>query len=118
MLDPIIVLKDAHLATQRGWARRIIARNEAQKFAAEAPPKRVDNKPWYGCFPARWDRWPPSKHLYYDRYRGSFRSVRTQSDSIIFFIPAHDSMDQRGSPYTNPVISCDEVEFAVLQVGR
>jgi len=45
MLDPIIVLKDAHLATQRGWARRIIARNEAQKFAAEAPPKRVDNKP-------------------------------------------------------------------------
>lgn len=45
LLDPIVVLKDAHLATQRGWARWIIARNEAQKLAAEAPPKRVDNKP-------------------------------------------------------------------------
>ncbi|PVH76314.1 hypothetical protein DL98DRAFT_657541 [Cadophora sp. DSE1049] len=114
MLDPIIVLQDPHLATQRGWARWIIACNQAQKLAAEAPPKRMDNKPWYGYFPARWDRWPPSKHLYYDRFRGSSHALGTKSSPAICLIPDYDSMDQRGNPYTSPVIPCDEVEFAVL----
>ncbi|KAH7390036.1 hypothetical protein BKA64DRAFT_111739 [Cadophora sp. MPI-SDFR-AT-0126] len=45
MLDPIIVLMDPHLTTQRGWARWTIACSQAQKPAAEAPAKRLDNKP-------------------------------------------------------------------------
>ncbi|KAK0105176.1 hypothetical protein ONS95_004426 [Cadophora gregata] len=114
ILDPIIVLKDPHLATQRGWARWIIACNQAQKLAAEAPPKRTDNKPWYGYFPARWDRWPPSKHLYYDRFRGTSHTLGSKSSPSTCFIPDYDSMDQRGSPYTSSVVPCDEVEFAVL----
>ncbi|CZT48447.1 uncharacterized protein RSE6_09136 [Rhynchosporium secalis] len=114
MIDPIIALKDPELATQRGWAGWIIASKKAQKLAAEAPPKRMDNKPWYGYFPARWDRWPPSKHLYYDRFRGAFHPTGTKKNPNSCFIPDYDSMDQRGSPYTSSVIPCDEVEFAVL----
>ncbi|KAH9214045.1 hypothetical protein DL95DRAFT_462491 [Leptodontidium sp. 2 PMI_412] len=114
MLDPIIVLRDPELAARRGWARWIIACNQAQKLAGEAPPKRMDNKPWYGYFPTRWDRWPPSKHLYYDRFRGSSHPIGTKSSSSTCIIPDYDSMDQRGSPYTSSIIPCDEVEFAVL----
>ncbi|KAL2062146.1 hypothetical protein VTL71DRAFT_6412 [Oculimacula yallundae] len=114
IIDPIIVLKDPELATKRGWAGWIIASNQAQKLAAEAPPKRMDNKPWYGYFPARWDRWPPSKHLYYDRFRGAFHAMGTKKHPNSCFIPDYDSMDQRGSPYTSSVIPCDEVEFAIL----
>ncbi|KAG4429527.1 hypothetical protein IFR05_014986 [Cadophora sp. M221] len=115
MLDPIVVLRDPELATRRGWARWIIACNQAHKLAGEAPPKRIDNKPWYGYFPARWDRWPPSKHLYYDRFRGSSQTIGTKSSPSAYLIPDYDSMDQRGSPYTNSVIPCDEVEFAILR---
>lgn len=45
MLDPIIVLKDPELATRRGWTRWIIACDQAQKLANEAPPTRIDNMP-------------------------------------------------------------------------
>lgn len=115
IIDPIIVLKDPQLATQRGWARWIIASNQAQKLANEAPPKRMDNKPvsntfcspapcflralltlrpieWYGYFPARWDRWPPSKHLYYDRFRGSSHTLGTKSNPSTCLIPDYDSV--------------------------
>lgn len=73
MLDPIIVLNDFELASERGWARWIVACKEAQQLAKKTPIVK-DNKPLFGYFPVRYDRWPPSKHLYYERFRGTLRS--------------------------------------------
>ncbi|KAK6581668.1 hypothetical protein PZA11_005365 [Diplocarpon coronariae] len=115
ILDPIVVLKDPELAARRGWDRWILACSEARRLAEETPPVKKDNKPWFGYFPVRMDRWPPSKHLYYERFRGSAHTVVNNKSSSAYIVPDHDSMDQRGAPGTSSILSCDEVEFVVLQ---
>ncbi|KAI9046973.1 hypothetical protein LZ554_009048 [Drepanopeziza brunnea f. sp. 'monogermtubi'] len=115
MIDPVVVLKDSTLADERGWTKWIQACKEARLFAEEAPPKRKDNKPWRGYYPVRMDRWPPSKHLYYDRFRGSALTGGTKKTPFTHFVPDHDSMDQRGAPLTDSVIPCDEVECYIIR---
>ncbi|KAJ5035006.1 uncharacterized protein L3040_008268 [Drepanopeziza brunnea f. sp. 'multigermtubi'] len=115
MIDPVVVLKDSTLADERGWTKWIQACKEARNFAEEAPPKRKDNKPWRGYYPVRMDRWPPSKHLYYDRFRGSALTGGTKKIPFTHFVPDHDSMDQRGAPLTDSVIPCDEVECYIIR---
>lgn len=92
MIDPVVVLKDPSLAEQRGWTRWISACKVAHDLAEEAPPKRKDNQPWYGYSPVRMDRWPPSKHLYYDRFRGSALTSGSKKRSFTYVVPDHDSV--------------------------
>jgi hypothetical protein len=110
VLDPVEVLKISKLAYERGWTQWIEACAYAEKVTREKRPVTVDNKPWdfTKISTRRVDRWPPSKHLYYDGFRGHNLDIEGYHDHYHFFIPDEDSMDKRG--FGQSIISCDEVE--------
>jgi len=110
VLDPVSVLSSSKLAYERGWTQWIKACAYAEKATREKRPVPVDNEPWdfTKVQTRRVDRWPPSKHLYYDRFRGHNLEIEGELYKYRFFIPDEDSMDKRG--FDQSIISCDMVE--------
>ena len=60
----------------------------------------------------RKDRWPPSKHLYYERFRGTTTEYLSGDTWVRYFTPDADSMDQRGGMWkcSYIVVPCDEIK--------
>ncbi|CAG8948943.1 hypothetical protein HYFRA_00002071 [Hymenoscyphus fraxineus] len=143
VMDPIAILDNETLYEQRGWLRWDQActhAKNAQINEAQAPKVPMKNEPYKpydeaensGFKPrARVDRWPTSKHFYYERFRarhiqfstndgyrrGSYSSgYRTYYS---FWFPDGDSMDQRTGGADNSVLPCDDLpqEF-VMPGGR
>lgn len=110
VLDPVSVLNNTKLAWERGWTQWIEVCAYAEQAMREKRPVPVDNKPWdFNKIPTkRVDGWPPSKHLYYDRFRGHNLDIEGYDEHYDFFIPDEDSMDKRG--FDQSIISCDMVE--------
>jgi hypothetical protein len=97
VLDSVDVLKDSKKAYDHGWTNWIKACEHAKKVKEECPQPPMNNEPWDFSKLARRDRWPPSKHLYYDRFKGTEIMISSGNGGISYiFIPDGDSMDQRG----------------------
>ncbi|KAF4637232.1 hypothetical protein G7Y89_g852 [Cudoniella acicularis] len=122
VLDPIKVLDNKKLADSRGWTNwtKHCADARCANNRNPPPPVPIDNIPWdfnTNPIPKRVDRWPPSKHLYYERFRGKVIWIHSYGryDSwanyaYCYFIPDPDSMDQSGIPRgEGPIYPCDEV---------
>lgn len=133
VIDRISVLDDKPLYEKHGWARWDKQCLYAKKGLLNLPkekPVLVDNEPWDFREmerPTRKDRWPPSKHFNYERYRGRFFRWVTYSLLSIpnggcvsvahhysFFVPDGDSMDQR-DPDEYEIIPCDELPRRIFQ---
>jgi len=75
ILDVIHVLEDPMLASDRGWTNWQQACDNARKKDSESEVV-FNNEPWdWANMPQRKDRWPPGKHLYYDRFRGQMIEI-------------------------------------------
>lgn len=119
VLDPIEVLGDPEQARERGWTAWIKACSDAElsslQKTADTTIAQEDfpNEPWEWnlTMSTRKDRWPASKHLYYDRHRGRLIRLVGRYDSHQIFIPDHDSMDQRGGTlaYPKSVLPADNI---------
>jgi hypothetical protein len=110
VLDPVSVLSNSKLAYEREWTNWIKACAYAEKANRESRPVPVDNEPWdFNSISWQIDRWPPSKHLYYDRFRGHDLIIQGEHNATYnFFIPDEDSMDKRGLA-NRSITTCDEV---------
>lgn len=126
VLEPIHVLDHKHLADAHGWTQWIEQCEYARHMRTEGAKKIViDNKPWdFNTMDIkRVDRWPPSKHLYYDRFRGKQIIIEKSNGngyfySYSYFIPDPDSMDQRGiSNGAASILPCDEVPRRPIRKG-
>ncbi|KAL3417167.1 hypothetical protein PVAG01_11167 [Phlyctema vagabunda] len=96
VLDHIDVLRDSETAKLHGWtawdqACRSAAIPADPEIAKRAYASRLHNLPWDFSELVRKQRWPPSKQLYYDRYR----CTTLGCELFLIHIPDHDSMDQR-----------------------
>lgn len=126
VIDPITVLNDKSTYQQRGWALWDKQCAAAKKALMKKIVKtnKVDNEPWdfnnLGFQPHRVDRWPPSKHLYYDRWRCTQHTIQSHGEhraTYTIYTPDSDSMDQRGHPRLSSVVPCDEVPRMILRRG-
>ncbi|CZR63676.1 uncharacterized protein PAC_13573 [Phialocephala subalpina] len=121
MFDPISVLKDPEVAEQRGWTNW----QKACDYAAKEKVGEklvINNKPWdWNSVPKRKDRWPPGKHLFYDRFRGRttvHRQYNGNGGQSVYtvFHPAPDSMDQRAYGMQS-VLPADNIPFRIIPSG-
>ena len=97
VLDSISVLEDSQKAYDHGWTNWNKACEHAKKMKLKTLSPPMNNEPWDFNKLARVDRWPPSKHVYYDRFRGKEILISGERSSHYVFIPDWDSMDQRGT---------------------
>ncbi|CAG8981466.1 hypothetical protein HYALB_00003037 [Hymenoscyphus albidus] len=142
VMDPIAILDNETLYEQRGWLRWDQActhAKNAQINEAKAPKVPMKNEPYKPYVEAensgfkphtRVDRWPTSKHFYYERFRGrhiqfptndGYRRGSSSSgyrtyDS--FWFPDADSMDQRTGGADNSVLPCAELPQEFVMPGR
>ncbi len=119
VIDSIEMLVNGR-AQERGWTNWIRACTDS--WEALNVRREVDcNEPsHYAKFERRKDRWPASKHLFADRFRGSDAVDRKGSGPpSIKFIPDPDSMDQRGGTVLCPkaVVACDDIYHTTLKRG-
>jgi hypothetical protein len=125
VLDVLTVLDDPETAYRRGWTNWIKQCEEAKetKPRDEGKPRPSFSdyeavKEYYEPFPQRpiserVFRWPPSKQLYYDRWRGN--GLRYYKCGI--WTPYEDSMDKRMKSHWHPrcVVPADEIAVMVMK---
>ncbi|RDW62090.1 hypothetical protein BP6252_11523 [Coleophoma cylindrospora] len=119
VLDHVSVLDNDEAALTRGWTAWVQACRMAtgEYTAEESEAHRAiqrDNLPWDFQYLQRRQRWPPSKQLYYDRFRavvlpGSMQG-HTQGR-----IPMHDAMDQRLGDFKLSVLPADNIPFYLIR---
>lgn len=132
VIDLISVLDNQSLYEKHGWARWDKQCAHAKKALLNLPKEKpvvVDNEPWDFKElepPTRKDRWPPSKHFNYERYRGRVYTWVTYTTSYSighsitiahfhrFWLPDRDSMDQRQQG-EDGIIPCDELPRQIFQ---
>jgi hypothetical protein len=132
VLDVLTVLDDPETAYKRGWAnwikqcqkaRKRQPRDEGKPRPSFSNPEAV--KDYYEPFHQRLIserifRWPPSKQLYYDRWRGDNIASSTLSEHCRGWKwrPYKDSMDRRmKSPWHRRrcVVPADEIGVMVMK---
>jgi len=131
VLDPIEVLQDKQMSDERGWT----AWDQQCKATLHCRTQTASTILWpspsfSGDERLRprslTDRWPPCKHLYYDRYHGYAEHVETEDEilhelshldhSLCTWIPAKDSLDQRlgGTLYRTRILPADDMPYVVV----
>ena len=133
VLDPVKVLQNKDMAEARGWTAWIKMCNEAKRRKARPLLPSRPNGLFAGDprlrLRARSDRYPPSKHFFYDRFRGREDHVLPDYDceidqASVFhghragcrWIPEEDSMDQRhgGILYRCTILPADDLPHVVV----
>lgn len=141
VLDPVEVLQSKEMSDARGWTAWITMCKEARR--RPLPPLNP-NQPFNGDqrlrVRARKDRYPPSKHFYYDRFRGrenhikqahypkNSHGVEDRYGHVEYYghsndckwIPDEDSMDQRygGALYRCTILPADDRPYIVVEDGH
>jgi hypothetical protein len=111
VLDEIGVLENDQVSEERGWTEWTRFTNHARSVppvpVLDKAKRREMGKPFD-------DRWPHSKHIYYERYRGEAVSVGSGYGRNRRFIwvwrPSYDSLDQRNGEWmlaTRAVLPAD-----------
>jgi len=119
VIDSIEMLLNGR-AQGRGWTHWIRACQEAWQGLVEQRQMDCNEPSHFAKLERRKDRWPASKLLFADRFRG--REVTTQNATGNFstqFIPDPESMDQRAGTCLFPkcVVACDDIYFTILKRG-
>jgi len=140
VIDEVAVMKDMKVAYERGWMVWNASYHWARRLREEQPKPDVDSKHIQGT---RADRWPRSKHLYYDRFIGKaeciskehhvniprtirkgneIRVVYTRERRVNFHAscvwkPHPDAMDQRTSVFaTRSILPTDDALLPIHDV--
>ncbi|RDW66940.1 hypothetical protein BP5796_09689 [Coleophoma crateriformis] len=119
VLDHVSVLDNEEAALTRGWkawvqaCRMAVGDYTAEETEAHRAIQR-DNLPWDFQYLQRRQRWPPSKQLYYDRFRAVVVQGTMQGNTQ-GRIPMHDAMDQRLGDFKLSVLPADNIPFYLIR---
>ncbi|KAN0089485.1 hypothetical protein V8E51_019745 [Hyaloscypha variabilis] len=139
VLDPLTVLEDPEMAYKHGWTNWIQqcanAKQKPSTSKDEHPPVLNDSEHEWDYFKAldmyydairtrplseRVFRWPPSKQIFYDRWRGYTSDAAARTGRTLahrrWWVPWADSMDKRMHAQKQPqtVLPTDGIEVMEL----